>query len=414
MKQSRLSHVLFTSNFIIFFTGAGLLPVLPLYATQLGATATMVGFYLAFTYVSITAGTMLTGWLSERVMVKKLFLSAGVLGAPALALLGQATALWQVIISTAVVWFVGGVGLTLVSILTGLCAEKKSRGKLFGLMFLANPLAAVSSGLAIGYLLAWQGYPLMFAILGLIWAIWPVVVLFGLEEDQVCQAATPARQNVAAPAAPLGNIFYLVLLVTLLSSVAVYIGRLGTSLSMQALDFSPSAVASTAVVGGLVTVPITPMMGTLSDRLGRRRLLLLSYLLAAAGAITLSVATHLWHFWLGTAILFIVISANGSLAAALVTDLLTPESVRRGLPRLNAMSRIAGIIGFASTGLMTDTLGATATYLIAAALSLVAAGFLALLLRRRQAITPIPTRRPQTQFGRFKPTRPRTAGCVPS
>ncbi|HEX6386771.1 MAG TPA: MFS transporter, partial [Anaerolineae bacterium] len=323
-KPARLPSVLFISNFVIFFIGAGLLPVLPLYAAEFGATPTVVGLYLAFTYISITVGTMLTGWLSERVTYKMLFVSAGVLGAPALALLGQATALWQVILLTAIVWFTGGVGLTLVSILTGLCAEKESRGKSFGLMFLANPLAAVTGGLAVGQMLAWQGYPLMFAALGLFWVIWPVVVLFGLEANQVCQAASQTRKNVAASPAPLGSIFYLVLLAVLLSSVAVYIGRLGTSLSMHVLDFSPSAVASTAVIGGLVTIPITPMIGTLSDGLGRKRVLILGYLLATGGALILSMATQLWHFWLETALLFIAISVNGSVAAALATDVLAP------------------------------------------------------------------------------------------
>lgn len=386
-KPARLSSVLFISNFVIFFIGAGLLPVLPLYAAQFGATPTVVGFYLAFTYISITAGTMLTGWLSERVAYKKLFVSAGVVGAPALALLGQATALWQVILLTSVVWFTGGLGLTLVSILTGLCAEKESRGKSFGLMFLANPLAAVTAGLAVGQMLAWQGYPLMFGILGLFWITWPVVVLFGLEENQVCHAASRTTRNKATSSAPLGSIFYLVLLAVLLSSVAVYIGRLGTSLSMHVLDFSPSAVASTAVIGGLVTIPITPMIGTLSDGLGRKRVLILAYLLATGSALILSVATQLWHFWLETALLFIVIAVNGSVAAALATDVLAPETLRRGLPWLNAMSRIAGIIGFATTGLVIDFLGAGVTYLIAAALAVMAAGLLALLPEMAQAGT---------------------------
>jgi len=63
MKIYKLAHVLFISNFIIFFVGAGLLPVLPLYATQFGATATVVGFYLAFTYLIAAALVMVAARL---------------------------------------------------------------------------------------------------------------------------------------------------------------------------------------------------------------------------------------------------------------------------------------------------------------------------------------------------------------
>lgn len=42
---------------------------------------------------------------------------------------------------------------------------------------------------------------------------------------------------------------------------------------MQALAFSASLVASTATVDGLAAIPATLLLGRLSDRLGRARLL---------------------------------------------------------------------------------------------------------------------------------------------
>jgi MFS family permease len=135
-------------------------------------------------------------------------------------------------------------------------------------------------------------------------------------------------------------------------------------------------VASTAVVGGLVTLPITPLIGILSDRLGRRRLLVVSYALAAGGVVLLSMASQLWHFWLETALLFVAMAANGSVATALATDVLPRDALRRGMSWLNSMTWVAGIIGFAGTGYLTDTLGAAATCLIAALLAITAAGLL--------------------------------------
>ena len=138
----------------------------------------------------------------------------------------------------------------------------------------------------------------------------------------------------------------------------------------------PSAVASTAVVAGLVTLPITPLIGMLSDHVGRRCLLVISYTLAAGGVILLSMITSLWHFWLVTALLFVATSTNGSVATALATDALPHHALRRGMSWLNSMTWVAGIIGFAGTGYLMDTLGAAATCLIAAMLAIAAAGLL--------------------------------------
>lgn len=173
---------LFFVNFVIFLTGMGLLPLLPLYAKQFGASATDVGFYMAITYAAITAGTMLTDRLSRWMAHRKLFISAGVLGVPALFLLGQAAEFWQVIILTAVVWFTGGIGIALVNVFTGQYATSNSRGKAFSLTFLALPLASLVAGLTVGRLAEWQGYSFMFAILALAWAGWPIVVVVAFTE----------------------------------------------------------------------------------------------------------------------------------------------------------------------------------------------------------------------------------------
>src|SRR6266498_2801629 len=155
MKNKQLS-ILFITNFAVFFIGMGLLPLLPLYAAQFGATPTGSGLYLASTYTAIALGTVLTGWLSDKLSLRRLSVSAGLAGLPALVLLGQAAALWQVVVLTAVVWFCGGIG-----------------------------------GVTCGQVVGWQGYPFMFAALGLVWASWPVAAVLGMEEPRP-RADSPA------------------------------------------------------------------------------------------------------------------------------------------------------------------------------------------------------------------------------
>ena len=52
--------VLFVCSLIHWTVGNGLLPLLPVYATHLGADQAAVGYYLSFVYVALLAGTVST------------------------------------------------------------------------------------------------------------------------------------------------------------------------------------------------------------------------------------------------------------------------------------------------------------------------------------------------------------------
>jgi len=386
MKNKQLVF-LFFCNFAIFFTGGALLPLLPLYALGLGATRTTTGVYLALIYLAITSGAVLSGRLAEGVPRKGLFVGAGALGVPVLVLHGYASALWHLVLLTSTVWFCAGVGTALVSVFVGAHADTRRRGRSFGLMFLARPLGSVLGGLTAGQLVAWRGYPLLFAVLAAVWAGWPVIALFGVEYRPISRPAPPESLTSGSPRQP-DRVFPVLLLAAFLSTTMVYFGRLGTFLSMQDLSFSPQAVANTAAISALVTIPITLLLGPLSDRLGRRGLLMLCYLIAAAGMLMLNVANQFWQFGLATVLLLMTNSANGSVAPAFATDLLNPESMSRRLPWLNGMTWIGGVVGFAGAGYIIDTLGAATLYYLAVGLSLLAVALVGSMSLQHRVIPP--------------------------
>jgi MFS family permease len=367
---NRQLFYLFLCHLAIVFIGMGLFPILPLYAMAFGATPAVAGLFMASTYASISTGTLVTGWLAARVGRKRLFVGAGLLSLPAVFLMGQATALWQAAILTNVLWLTGGIGLTLTNVYTGLIAHSHSRGKSFGLLHLASPLGALIGGTAVSQLVAWQGYAVLFMALTLVWAVWPAVGL--LVKDRPAAAAAKGQQKKET-AVSFSASFHLLLLVTLLATTSINVSRLGTSFTMQALQFSASAVASTAAVSGLIAIPVVYSIGALSDRLGRGRFLMASYLFAAVGALSLIVSTQLWHFWLGAILLLISRTVSSSVASALATDILAPEDLEQGLSWLNTAGWITGVAAFAGAGQVMETLGPTALYLMVAGLALVAA-----------------------------------------
>jgi MFS family permease len=385
MRTRRLM-ALFLCSFAILFVGFGLFPLLPVYAAEFGATPTLIGFYLAVTYVAITVGNLLTGWLSGRAPRKIVFVTAGVIGALALFLMGQAMALWQVVALTSVVWFTGGIGLSLINVFIGLYAEESSRGKWFSLVALTNPLGAVIGGSAVAWMVAWQGYPRMFILLGLVYAVWPLVGLWKVQDKMIAKVTKPGATR-SASLRP-GRSYHLLLLAVLLSAMTISVVRMGLSLSMKAFDFTPAAIAGANVVGGLVTIPVVLGFGALSDRLGRKLFLALGYFMAALSGVSLMMAGRLWHFWIVAAAILVARTIGGSLASALATDILPPETLGRSLPMLGTMNWAAGVLGFAGSGYMIEIVGASNLYLMVTLLALVAAGLTGTLSGRRQEAIP--------------------------
>jgi MFS family permease len=103
MNISRKQLVLlFLCNLIPWIVGYGLIPLLPVYATQLGASSAVSGYYLAFAYLAITVGALSAGWVSDRFNQRKLpLIIAGLINIPLTWLMGQISSIWGLIAVTA-------------------------------------------------------------------------------------------------------------------------------------------------------------------------------------------------------------------------------------------------------------------------------------------------------------------------
>jgi MFS family permease len=286
---------LFLVNFGGYVVGA-VLPLLPVYAARLGAPPAVTGYYLAFVYLALTAGTVAGGWLSDRLGRRRALLAlAGVLGIPATWAIGRVNQVWALTLVTAVTWFLGGVGLTLISILAGLFAGSGERGKVYGFLSLAAGGGGLIGGLITGPLVDRWGYPTMFALLALFLLLWPAaaLVLRDPRADRVL-----ARQRVVnSGGLGLGKGFYTLFAANLVVAVANFVGILGRSLSMDALGFAAAAISIVGAISSAIALPLPPLIGQLSDRLGRKRFLILCYLVSAVGLVTLALSSSLWHFW---------------------------------------------------------------------------------------------------------------------
>ena len=97
-----------------------------------------------------------------------------------------------------------------------------------------------------------------------------------------------------------------------------------------------------------------PMLGALSDNIGRRPVLLISLAGAAINYVVMAFAPHLWMLFVGRAIAGLT-SANISVATAYITDISKPEQRAHRFGLFNAMFGIGFIIGPVLGGVLGDT-----------------------------------------------------------
>jgi MFS family permease len=352
------------------WTGAnGLVPLLPVYTANLGADPAITGNFLAIVYVGLACGSVAAGWLSDRLQRRKaLYVAVGVANVPVNWLMGRAANMGQLTVLMTLSGFLIGMGLSLLGILTGLFADRAERGRVFGLLGMTGSFGSVIGGLTIGPAADRWGYPTMLTLLALFYVLWPLLGSF-LRDTTVTRRQTKAI-SISGEGTRLGGAFILLLIVTLLFTLGGFVSSMGRSLAMDELGLPSAAISSTTAVSGVIGLPLRPLIGRLSDRVGRKRLMVLCYLLRAVGFLALSAATSLWHFWVTGALLAIPAAAR-ALGDALATDLLPRESLGVGMSLLSAVNWIAGIAGFAGTGHAIQHLGMRTTMIATASLPLI-------------------------------------------
>lgn len=362
--SARQLFILCVYAVVIWSVGNGLLPLLPKFATTLGAGDVTIGIYLGTAYAAIALGSASAGWLADhlgRIRVQMVLLSLVV--APLFALTAWVTLLWQLVVLTGVLWWFGGVSLTLASIVAGLSAGPDQRGTVLGILAFTAPLGSVIGGLGIGLLADALGFSGLWIVIGLAWLVCPVAGLF---VEDVAAGPKPRTARSSAVDRLWVPAFALLLGCGVLGAFGTFLGGFGRSLVMR--SFSNAAITSTVAVSGLATLPFPVLLGYLSDRFGRVRFLGLCYLLGVAGLVVYSVSGVLWQFWAGSALVAFVSYVSTGVGSALVVDLVDRGAVSRGLALFSSTGWVGGILGFAAGGLLFNAVGYASGFLVGAGL----------------------------------------------
>ena len=155
----------------------------------------------------------------------------------------------------------------------------------------------------------------------------------------------------------------------------------------QAFGASPEVVTLVAASFTLAQSLFGPFWGWLSDRVGRKPVLLITIFGTFCAYLLLAFTSTLWMLF-AARFLGGAMAANMGVAHALVTDLTRPEERTRGIARLSGAAGLGFVAGPAVGGLLagSENPDFLAPYLAAAAFSAVA--FLLAALVVRETVTP--------------------------
>ncbi len=379
--------MLFLSGNIILFVGMGLFPLLPLLDASLGASRASIGLHYAIMYTAYGLGPITASRFAGRLNRRTLFILGAAVGFSALVLLTHAASFWQVVVLTSLVWFAGGLNNALVSILTGVYASGNLRGRWFSLMSISVPLGSLIGGWTAGRLISANGYGSLFTVQALVWTGLLIVGLVGLVNPDAGKAVRQVRTAANSSSGWQSRAFVPLLVLALFSGIAINATRLGSSLSMQALRFTASMIASTTTISGLVAIPLTLLVGLLADRYDRKKMLVVTIIATAVGALILTSATQLWQFMVAATLVLVGFCTNRALTSAVAADLLDKTWLDQGMGILNATGAASSVISFASAGIIIDAIGMAGFFVLTALLAVTSLSTL-MAQRKSQAAEP--------------------------
>src|SRR5258707_6978867 len=162
----------------------------------------------------------------------------------------------------------------------------------------------------------------------------------------------------------------------------VFVDLVGFGLIIPLLPFyaerygaSPQVVTILLAIFSLMSMISAPLWGRISDRIGRRPVLMASMLAAAFAYLWLGFATELWMLFAARAFAGLC-AGNIAAAQAYIADVTPPERRARGMGMIGAAFGLGFIIGPALGGLVAGNDVATADLetpgLIAAGLAAIA------------------------------------------
>jgi MFS family permease len=383
-RLGRTVKALGAVSFLTDVSSEMIYPLLPLFlAGTLGASAGMIGVVEGAAESVSALLKLASGWWSDRVGRRKPLVVAGyAIASVARPLIAVAQSAVQVLAIRVTDRVGKGLRTAPRDALIADSVDSAIRGRAFGFHRSADHAGAVVGPLIAWAMLEYGAFSLrsVFALAAIPAAFAVVTILVAVRE--------PRRPVAHPPAAPtrltrdLGRRFWLVLGVlfvfTLGNSTDAFLLLRARDLGVPA-SLVPVLWAMLHVVKAAASTP----GGTLSDRLGRRPVLVSGWLLYAAVYLALGFAAEAWQVWALFAVYGVYFGLTEGVEKALVADLVPPARRGAAFGWFNLAIAIGALPASLVFGFVWDAFGAPAAFGLGASLALLAAAGAAVVIGRR-------------------------------
>jgi MFS family permease len=358
-------------------------PLLPIFLTTvLGASATALGAIEGVAESTASLLKLVSGWLSDRLPGRKPLVVIGYgLASLVKPLIGLARNPGQVMAIRVTDRVGKGIRTSPRDALIADSVAPSIRGRAFGFHRAADNLGAVIGPLIAFALLRYgRGIDLrrVFLLTAIPAALSVALLVFGLRE--VPRRASPERERTAQPAASAASprppglgarfwwLFVVLVIFTLGNSSDVFLLLRATQLGVAPV-LVPLLWALLNLVKALFNVP----GGVLSDRFGRRPLLIAGWTIYAAVYLGFGLAGTVWQVWVLFAAYGLYFGATEGVEKALVADFVPAERRGAAFGFYNLALGIAALPASLIFGELVDHDGARAAFLFGAGMALLAA-----------------------------------------
>jgi MFS family permease len=377
---ARLSRNVKVLGWVSFFTDVhseSILPLLPLFITQvLGLSETFLGLIEGIAGSTASFLQIFSGWYSDRVRRRKGPTVAGYLLSTSVKPLLAFSKSGMMVLAVRFSDRLGkGIRTAPRDALIAESTNAKVRGRAFGFHRMMDTLGAVA-GTTFAYILmnvlsGDEGRKMRTVFLSsTVFGVAAVIILLSLLREKRQEEKATTGTNEGSP-----RRYPRRLLIFLAINTLFYLGMFSYAfflLRARSLGVSTAQIPLIYLLYNIVYALVSMPLGSLSDKIGRKPVILLAYGLYAVLCLGIALATKSWQAWM----LFVVYGVHSATvnpaSRALVSELSHLEARGTALGLYHSSLGIAALPASLAAGVIWDKYGAPAPFLIAGLLSLFA------------------------------------------
>jgi MFS family permease len=355
-------------------------PLLPMFLAQLGASASTLGAIEGAAEAVAALLKMVSGRMADRARRRKpLTIFGYAISSTVRPLAALATAPWHILAVRLADRVGKGIRSSPRDALVADVTPPEQRGRAYGFHRAMDNTGAVIGPLIATALLVWGHLSLrrVFLVAAIPGVLAMLSLFFGVVEPEPKAAAAKNAGTEAGhqPNPELTRYLVVLTVFSLGNATDAFLLLRSKQLGVPAA-WIPTLWMLHNAVKALLSAPL----GALSDRLGRRRLILVGWIVYAATYLGFGLATDAWHAWALMAVYGLYYGLNEGTEKALVADLAGAARRGRAFGVYYAVLGLAALPASFGFGVLADRYGARVPFSVAAGLAAAAAVLLAVLV----------------------------------